>query len=111
VIREILDVLLDNAVRHGEGRVGIVVRAVDEQWAEIAVSDQGDGFATGEDTAPERRSDGASGHGIGLTLARSLAQAEGGRLSITSEGPAPRVALLLRRDAERAPRGEPPPPG
>jgi signal transduction histidine kinase len=97
IIREILDVLLDNAARHGDGPVGIVLRAVDDHWAEIAITDQGPGFTTDELTAFTRRSIGADGHGIGLALARSLAHAEGGRLTITKTGPAPRLALMLRR--------------
>jgi signal transduction histidine kinase len=99
VIREILDVLLDNAAHHGAGAVSIVLRAIDDQWAEIAVSDQGAGFTEDEQTAFARRSESADGHGIGLALARSLAHAEGGRLTITNSGAAPRVALTLRRDA------------
>ncbi|MEA2221259.1 MAG: hypothetical protein QOJ35_3885 [Solirubrobacteraceae bacterium] len=100
VIREILDVLLDNAARHGGGAVGIVLRTIDEHWAEIAVSDRGPGFATDEQAAFARRSAGADGHGIGLALARSLAHAEGGRLTITDAGPSPRIALVLRRSSE-----------
>jgi signal transduction histidine kinase len=100
VIREILDVLLDNAASHGRGAVGIALRTVDEHWAEIAVSDHGPGFEAGERTAFRRRSEAAGGHGIGLALARSLAHAEGGRLTITDTGPAPRIALMLRRSSE-----------
>jgi signal transduction histidine kinase len=100
VIREILDVLLDNAARHGQGTVSIVLRAIDEHWAEIAVTDQGPGFTTDEQTVFERRSASADGHGIGLALARSLAHAEGGRLTITNAGPAPRIALMLRLSSE-----------
>ena len=96
VVGEILDVLLDNATRHGHGPVGIVLRTIDEQWAEISVTDQGPGFTTGARTVFERRSASAEGHGIGLALARSLAHAEGGRLTITDCGPAPRIALTLR---------------
>lgn len=97
VIREILDVLLDNAARHGHGTVDIVLRTIDEHWAEIAVSDQGPGFADDEQAAFARRSTSVDGHGIGLALARSLAHAEGGRLTITNPGAAPRIALVLRR--------------
>ncbi|MEY2514624.1 MAG: hypothetical protein QOJ89_1982 [bacterium] len=100
VVGEILDVLLDNAARHGEGAVAVVLRTIDEDWAEIAVSDQGPGFATDEQTAFQRRSESTDGHGIGLALARSLAHAEGGRLTITNSGPSPRMALMLRRWAQ-----------
>jgi signal transduction histidine kinase len=100
VVGEILDVLLDNATRHGHGPVSIVLRTIDEQWAEISVTDQGPGFTTDEQTVFERRSPSAEGHGIGLALARSLARAEGGRLTITNSGPTPRIALILRRSIE-----------
>jgi signal transduction histidine kinase len=103
VVREILDVLLDNAARHGRGAVAIALRTIDEHWVEIAVGDQGPGFASDERTAFLRRSEGADGHGIGLALARSLAHAEGGRLTITNTGPAPRIALMLRRSGQGTP--------
>ena len=102
VVREILDVLLDNAARHGDGPVAIALRTVDEDWAEISVSDQGPGFASDGQAVFARRAAGADGHGIGLALAHSLAHAEGGRLTIADHGPAPRVALMLRRDAGSA---------
>jgi signal transduction histidine kinase len=97
VVGEILDVLLDNAARHGSGAVDLVLRVVDEDWAEVAVSDHGPGFHGGGQAAFERRSPAAGGHGIGLALARSLAHAEGGRLMIADAGPGPRIVLILRR--------------
>ena len=100
VIAEILDVLLDNAERHGRGTVGIVVRTVDAGWAAVDVSDQGPGFAADVERAFERRSPDADGHGIGLALARSLAHAEGGRLTVSQDGPSPRVTLVLPRVPE-----------
>jgi signal transduction histidine kinase len=98
VLGEILEVLLDNAEQHGRGAVGIVLRTLDDGWAEIVVSDDGPGFADGGRAAFERRSTSSSrGHGIGLALARSLAHAEGGRLTIADAGPSPQIALMLRR--------------
>jgi signal transduction histidine kinase len=96
VVGEILDVLLANAERHGAGAVAIELRIVDDRWAEIVVGDQGPGFADAQ-SAFDRRSASSDGHGIGLALARSLAHAEGGRLTIAAAGPAPRVALTLPR--------------
>jgi signal transduction histidine kinase len=99
VIGEILDVLLDNAERHGRGTVAIVLRIVDASWAAVDVSDQGPGFEGDVERAFERRSPDAEGHGIGLALARSLAHAEGGRLTVTHDGPSPRLTLMLPRVA------------
>ena len=58
-------------------------------------ADEGSGFADDADAAFERGTSRA-GHGIGLALARSLAHAEGGRLSIAAPGPRPVVSLALR---------------
>ncbi|MEA2194732.1 MAG: hypothetical protein QOG42_1166 [Solirubrobacteraceae bacterium] len=99
VIREILDVLLDNAERHGDGAVSIGVRLVDAGWAAIDVGDHGAGFPADAESVFERRSPDAGGHGIGLALARSLAHAEGGRLTVTEGGASPRVTLVLARVA------------
>lgn len=100
VVGEILDVLVGNAVRHGAGQVEVTVRGSDGAIA-VDVTDEGPGFAGEPEAAFARRS--ARGHGIGLALARSLAQAEGGRLTVTRPGPGPRVTLLLRAAAPAAP--------
>jgi signal transduction histidine kinase len=97
VIGEIVDVLLDNAERHGRGPVSIGVRIVDDSWAAVDVGDEGPGFPADVERAFERRSSAAGGHGIGLALARSLAHAEGGRLTVTHGGASPRVTLVLAR--------------
>jgi signal transduction histidine kinase len=93
IIAEILDVLLDNAHRHGAGTVTLTLRAVDTSFA-IEVRDEGEGVADPE-RAFERREPRSAGHGIGLALARSLAHADGGRLVLTMPGPRPVFTLLL----------------
>jgi signal transduction histidine kinase len=87
-VRQVLGVLLDNAVTHGRGTVTVVARDAGDALA-IDVADEGpdlgetDPFAT----VP-------SGHGIGLRLARGLAEAEGGRLRLSRPDP-PTFTLLL----------------
>ncbi|MGQ0431339.1 MAG: sensor histidine kinase [Microthrixaceae bacterium] len=84
-IRQILDVLIDNAVIHGAGPIGLAASRLGE-GAVIAVSDQG---ATTVDPAQVfvRRNDDARGEGIGLALARRLAEAEALRLVVADSGP------------------------
>lgn len=91
-VRQVVAVLLDNAVRHGAGTVTLTVRDAGAALA-IDVADEGAGPADA-DALFQRRGNGATGHGIGLALARSLAEAEGGRLSVTRTRP-PIFTLLL----------------
>ncbi len=77
VVREVLDILLANALEHGAGAVSVSVRSAGE-WAHLDVSDEGPGVDGAADGLFDRRT--GSGRGIGLALARSLAQAEGGEL-------------------------------
>jgi len=93
VISEVLDVLIANAERHGAGPVSISVQRRDG-WLTLDVTDEGRGFQDPEHAFDRRTGDGA-GHGIGLALARSLADAEGGRLSLAHPGPHPTVRLTL----------------
>jgi signal transduction histidine kinase len=88
-VRQIVHVLLDNAVIHG--RPPVTVSATDlGSGIAIDVTDTGPGIPEDADVfrAP------ADGHGIGLPLARSLAEAEGGRLIIRRSSP-PTFSLLL----------------
>jgi signal transduction histidine kinase len=91
-IATVLDVLLENAVKHGAGDLEIVVRAHDAVVAiDVASSDRYDGP---EDPFP----DGASrdgGSGLGLGLARRTAADFGGRLLLTETTPRTRFGLLL----------------
>jgi signal transduction histidine kinase len=92
-VRQVLGVLLDNAAVHGSGTVTVRAYAAASGLI-VEVEDEGAGLRE-PDRAFERRSPAARGHGIGLALARSLAEADGGRLVVRRPGPAPVLALVL----------------
>jgi signal transduction histidine kinase len=92
--RQILEVLLVNAVEHGAGAVTLRARDADTAIA-VDVADEGPGVTVPADQLFRRRAPGADGHGIGLALARALAEGEGGRLLLTDPGPGPTFTLLL----------------
>ncbi len=96
-VRQVLTVLLDNAATHGSGTVSVAVRNAADALA-IDVSDEGAGITAAEPELFTRRSRLADGHGIGLALARSLAEAEGGRLRLTRPAP-PTFTLLVPAQA------------
>lgn len=93
-LRQILDVLIGNALEHGGGTVTVGAHEVGD-GAAVEVRDEGPGIPGKPEDAFVRRSAGASGHGLGLALARSLAEAEGGRLLLQHAGPGPVFSLLL----------------
>jgi signal transduction histidine kinase len=94
VLRQIMTVLLDNALRHGRGAVHVTARDVANAVA-VDVTDEGPGITS--DFDPFRSRTGATrsaGNGIGLALARRLAEGEGGRLRLARPTP-PTFTLLL----------------
>jgi signal transduction histidine kinase len=93
-VRQILEILLDNAHRHGAGAVTVSARAAHGAVV-VEVADEGPGVTGDPETVFARRSPAAAGHGVGLALARSLAAADGGRLVLRRCGPAPTFSLLL----------------
>jgi signal transduction histidine kinase len=94
-IRQILAVLLDNAVTHGQGTVTVTARDAGDALA-IDVADEGPGIDLQVEVFARRRTNG-TGRGIGLALARSLAEAENGRLWLSKPAP-PTFTLLLPTD-------------
>ena len=94
-LREIMDNLLGNALRHtpSGGTVTITTRTRPGE-VQIAVTDTGDGIAAAHLShvfdrfyrADPARSRATGGSGIGLTIARALAQAHGGDLHAASDG-------------------------
>lgn len=93
-LRQILDVLVENATRHGAGTVSVVARNSVAATA-IDVSDEGPGIAPDVGDVFKRGTSGVGSSGVGLHLARSLAEAEGGRLLLTRAQPGAQFTLLL----------------
>jgi signal transduction histidine kinase len=93
-VRQAVDVLIDNAYRHGEGTVGIVARDADAALA-LDVSDEGPGPQQSDTELFRRRSTAATGTGIGLAMARSLIEAQGGRLVRSRSGDTTVFTVLL----------------
>jgi two-component system heavy metal sensor histidine kinase CusS len=99
----VLDNLIDNALRHGGEHVEI---AVEQQGAvaRVSVSDDGPGVPVG--IRPRvferfsRDSTKATGFGLGLAIARGLAEAQCGRLWLDEAAPGGRFVLELRASAE-----------
>lgn len=81
-LRQSLDVLIDNAIRHGSGRITVTVEPYGDAVL-VEVADHGPGFAAD------------AVHGTGLRLVNGIVQRAGGSLIIRHRGPRPRVSLLL----------------
>ena len=105
VVGQVLDVLVDNALRHGTGTIRVHARDAGGAVA-IDVGDDGNKLSGGTLDIFERGVSGrtsqdgprdtrVAGHGIGLALARELAQSQGGRLLLTRTTPATVFTLLL----------------
>jgi signal transduction histidine kinase len=94
VLGQVLRVLVENAHDHGSGTVMIRARRAGAGLI-VEVEDEGAGIPAGMGDVFERRSSSARGHGIGLSLARSLAAAEGGRLLLQRARPRPVFLLAL----------------
>ncbi|MFE2304964.1 histidine kinase dimerization/phospho-acceptor domain-containing protein [Streptomyces sp. NPDC059411] len=93
---QILDVLFDNAHRHGGGTVTVTLR---DLGTALAVDVADEGTAALESRVIFERGIG-EGSGIGLALARELAAAAGARLALSGTAPT-RFTLLLPLDGGR----------
>ena len=100
-IHQIIDILLDNASGHGAGSVLVHGRGLGDSPV-IDVTDEGNLHIDPATLFTRRPAE--NGHRIGLPLARSLAEACGGRLRLSGAEPT-RFSLLL----PEAPAATPPP--
>lgn len=85
-VGQIVDVLLSNALHHGGGRVAFHIRA-EPRGGIMQVSDEGGGVDADAAQRLFERSNRKNGHGIGLPLARQLAQADLGSLELVIPQP------------------------
>lgn len=85
---------MENAYKHGDGTV--TIRRVDTgQSVRIEVSDEGEGIP--EHLAGrifEREVSGGDGTGLGLALARHIAESEGARIELVQSRPTTFVLFL-----------------
>lgn len=105
-VAQVLAALIENSLMHGGGTVALRTRVTGNQVV-IEVTDEGPGVPAELGARIfERTISGRNSTGIGLAVARDLAEADGGRLELLQQHPAV-FALFLsripldRRDPER----------
>ena len=88
-LAQVLATMIENSLRYGAGTTTVRARkGTSKRGIVIEVSDEGEGVP--DEIAPNVFEKGVSGHGstgIGLALARDLAQAMGGRLELAQNQP------------------------
>ena len=95
-VDQILDVLIDNALHHGRGNIRVTQRRIAGGSA-VDVTDEGTDLPPGDAERIFHRGHGDH-NGIGLALARSIAEAEGGRLVLAHLQPTTFSLILLYPD-------------
>jgi signal transduction histidine kinase len=98
-LRQIVTNLLENAISHGGGRAAVSIAVTGSGSVQVSVTDAGPGIPAGERDRvfePFHRLAGGSvrGTGLGLHLARELALAMGGTLTV-GDSPAPGATFAL----------------
>ncbi len=94
---QVLDILIDNALRHGDGAVTLMI-----DGPSVIVIDQGKGMSPDKlKTVFDGPVDPAAKHGRGLALARRLAQVDGASLDVVGNQPLRIRFRLVRGDHER----------
>ena len=97
-LSQVLSTLLENSLAHGRGTVDVEARRSGPSVV-VEVGDQGDGVpATIAPHIFERSVSTAQSTGLGLALARDLAEANGGRLELIQRQPAIFALFLSESD-------------
>ncbi|MFG2882514.1 ATP-binding protein [Streptomyces sp. NPDC048297] len=95
-VAQVLAALIENSLMHGGGTVALRTRVTGNQ-AVIEVTDEGPGVSADLGARIfERAISGRNSTGIGLAVARDLAEADGGRLELLQSQP-PVFGLFLSR--------------
>ncbi len=97
-LSQVLSTLLENSLSHGRGTVEMAARRSGPSVV-VEVSDQGEGISAAMAPHIFQRSVSSTGSGLGLALARDLAEANGGRLELVSAEPA--LFALFLSEASR----------
>lgn len=96
-VAQVLAALIENSLMHGGGTVALRTRVTGNQ-AVVEVTDEGPGVPPDLGARIfERTISGRNSTGIGLAVARDLAEADGGRLELLQQQP-PVFALFLSRE-------------
>ncbi|GAA3191735.1 MULTISPECIES: ATP-binding protein [Streptomyces] len=99
-VAQVLATLIENSLMHGDGTVALRTRVTGNQ-AVVEVTDAGPGVSADLGSRVfERTVSGRNSTGLGLAVARDLAEADGGRLELLQQHP-PVFALFLAREAEQ----------
>ena len=97
-LSQVLSTLLENALAHGRGTVDVHARRSGPSVV-VEVSDQGEGVPASIAPHIFERSVTTTGTGLGLALARDLAESNGGRLELIQAQPAIFALFLSESDA------------
>ncbi|GII53236.1 two-component sensor histidine kinase [Planotetraspora thailandica] len=98
-LSQVLSTLMENSLKHGDGSLTINTSSTGMSVV-IEVADEGRGIPDGLGPKVfERSVSGGGGTGLGLTLARALVAADGGRLELVKPRPAT-FAIFLRHSHE-----------
>ncbi len=93
-VNQVLHNLLENAVAHtGRGGTITVAAAKQGNWVEVSVSDTGEGIPAADlpniferfYRVDRSRARATGGSGLGLTIAKRLVEAQGGKITVQSE--------------------------